>query len=80
MSVFPQRIVLKNTTDSVEATRGNLTADSLLLHGDGVNNSTTIIDSSSVPKTVTALGDARISTAQSKFGVSSIFFDGILHH
>jgi len=76
MSVFPQRIVLKNTTDSVEATRGNLTADSLLLHGDGVNNSTTIIDSSSVPKTVTALGDARISTAQSKFGVSSIFFDG----
>jgi len=49
---------------------------SLLLHGDGTNGSTTIIDSSSSPKTVTAFGNAQISTAQSKFGSSSIYFDG----
>jgi hypothetical protein len=48
---------------------------SLLLHGDGSNGSTTIVDSSPTPKTVTAFGDAQISTAQSKFGGSSIAFD-----
>jgi len=49
---------------------------SLLLHGDGTNGSTTIVDSSSSPKAVTAVGDAQISTAQSKFGGSSLVFDG----
>ena len=51
----------------------------LLLHGDGTNGSTTIVDSSKVagsPKTVTAFGNAQISTAQSKFGGASILFDG----
>jgi hypothetical protein len=51
----------------------------LLLHGDGTNGSTTILDSSKVvgsPKTVTAVGNAQISTAQSKFGGASIAFDG----
>jgi hypothetical protein len=49
---------------------------SLLLHGDGTNGSTTIVDSSPNPKTVIALGNAQISTAQSKFGGSSLAFDG----
>ena len=49
---------------------------SLLLHGNGANGSTTITDSSSSPKTVTAVGNAQISTAQSKFGGSSMLFDG----
>ena len=49
---------------------------SLLLHGDGANGSTTIIDSSPSPKTVTAVGNAQISTAQSKFGGASLAFDG----
>ena len=49
---------------------------SLLLHGNGTNGSTTITDSSPSPKTVTAVGNAQISTAQSKFGGSSIAFDG----
>lgn len=49
----------------------------LLLHGDGPNASKTIVDNSPTPKTVTALGDAQISTAQSVFaGGSSINFDG----
>jgi hypothetical protein len=45
---------------------------SLLLHGDGANGSTTITDSSPTPKTVTAVGNAQISTTQSKFGGASI--------
>ena len=49
---------------------------SLLLHGDGANGSTTIVDSSPSPKTVTAVGNAQISTTQSKFGGSSLAFDG----
>jgi hypothetical protein len=49
---------------------------SLLLHGNGANGSTTITDSSSSPKTVTAVGNAQISTVQSKFGGASISLDG----
>lgn len=48
----------------------------LLLHGSGSNGSTDITDSSSSPKIVTAGGGAQISTAQSKFDGSSIYFNG----
>lgn len=48
----------------------------LLLHMDGANNSTTFTDSSSSPKTVSANGNAKISTDQSRFGGSSALFDG----
>ena len=68
------KLVLKK--DSVAATDTNINEVSLLLHGDGTNGSTTITDSSPTPKTVTAVGNAQISTAQSKFGGSSILFDG----
>ncbi len=44
---------------------------SLLLHGDG-----TFTDHSPTQKTITANGNAQISTAQSKFGGSSMLFDG----
>ncbi|WP_411886619.1 RHS repeat domain-containing protein [Polaromonas sp. YR568] len=49
---------------------------SVLLRGGGASNSTVMTDSASSPKAVTAFGNARISTAQSKFGGSSIAFDG----
>jgi hypothetical protein len=49
---------------------------SLLLHGDGINGSTTIVDSSLSPKKVLPFGNAQISTTQSKFGGASIAFDG----
>lgn len=49
---------------------------SLLLHGDGANNSTTFTDNSPTPKTLTATGNAKISTTQSKWGGASMFFDG----
>ena len=54
----------------------NISQVSLLLHGNGTNGSTTITDSSPSPKAVTPVGNAQISTAQSKFGGASIAFDG----
>lgn len=50
---------------------------SILLHGDGVNNSTSFVESSQSPKAVTVIaGLPKISTAQSKFGGASIYFPG----
>ena len=49
---------------------------SLLLHMDGTNGSTTFTDSSSNTVSVVANGNAQISTAQSKFGGASGYFDG----
>ena len=49
---------------------------SLLLHMDGTNGSTTFTDSGPNALTVTAVGDAKISTAQSQFGGASAYFDG----
>ena len=54
----------------------NFSSVSLLLHMDGANNSTTFIDSSSAARTITVNGNAKISTAQSKFGGASGLFDG----
>lgn len=49
----------------------------LFLRGEGTNNSTNIIDSSPIQKTLTRLGDTKISTDQKKYGASSIYFDGV---
>lgn len=46
----------------------------LLIHADGTNGSTTVTEETG--KTVTVNGNAQISTAQSKFGGSSLLFDG----
>jgi hypothetical protein len=48
----------------------------LFLKGDGTNGSTNIVDSSPSPKTISVFGNAQISTAQSKYGGSSLYFDG----
>lgn len=48
----------------------------LLLHMNGANNSTTFTDNSPTPKTASVFSDARISTAQSKFGTASGLFGG----
>lgn len=48
----------------------------LLLHGDGSNGSTTIIDSGPLGKTFTANGNAQLSTGAPKFGTASMLFDG----
>lgn len=44
----------------------------LLLHGEGANGSTTFTDHSSFGKTVSVTGSTEVSTAQYKFGGSSI--------
>jgi hypothetical protein len=49
---------------------------SLLLNMNGSNGSTTFTDSSSNGLTLTAFGNAAISTAQSRFGSASGAFDG----
>jgi hypothetical protein len=49
---------------------------SLLLHMDGTNGSTTFTDNSANTFTVTATGNAKLSTAQKKFGATSGLFDG----
>ena len=49
---------------------------SLLLHFDGSHNSTTITDSSYLPKTGSVQGDAKLSIAKQKFGGSSLRLDG----
>lgn len=55
---------------------GNDSFAKILLHGEGADESQTIIDSSPVPNTIASYGDAKIDTAQYKFGASSIYFDG----
>jgi hypothetical protein len=52
------------------------TPAALLLNFNGTNGSTTFTDSSPNAFTVTPSGNAEISTAQSKFGGASGFFDG----
>lgn len=48
----------------------------LLSNFQGANNSTTFTDQSSVGRTMTAFGNAKISTTQFIFGTSSAYFDG----
>jgi hypothetical protein len=48
----------------------------LLLHMDGADASTTFTDSSASAHTMTAVGNAQIDTAYSKFGGASGIFDG----
>lgn len=48
----------------------------LLLRGQGANNSTSIVDEGTPAHTMTANNTAKISTAQFKFGSSSIYLDG----
>lgn len=49
---------------------------SLLLNGNGTNGSQVFTDLSSTPKTITAYGNAQISTAVKKYGTGAMFFDG----
>ena len=57
-------------------TGGNPASTKLLLTMNGANNGTTFTDTSASTHTVTAVANAKTSTAQSKFGGSSGLFDG----
>jgi hypothetical protein len=75
-----RRTIVVNATGampvSLTPTDPNFANVSLLLHMDGSNGGTTFTDSSSNTLTVTANGNAQISTAQSKFGGGAGLFDG----
>ena len=47
-----------------------------LTHVEGSDSSTSFTDESSSSHTITATADAQISTAQYRFGASSVYFDG----
>jgi hypothetical protein len=70
------------TTDPIESAVMPDTYDpyfanvSLLLKADGANNSTTFVDSSPNNLTISRFGETKISTVNSKYGSSSIYFDG----
>jgi hypothetical protein len=55
---------------------GTETSIILLLHCNGENGSTTFTDSAPPNHTVTAQGDAKISTALKEFGTGSVISDG----
>ncbi|MBI4658044.1 MAG: immunoglobulin domain-containing protein [Verrucomicrobia bacterium] len=84
--VSPLRFQLVNpTTDTVTGTANIAGASAsvpvdaatkLLLHMDGPGGSTSILDSSPSPKTVTRFGNAQIDTSESKFGGASALFHG----
>jgi hypothetical protein len=48
----------------------------LLLRGEGLNNGTVFADNGPLAKEITRIGSTVTSTAQSKFGGSSLYFDG----
>jgi hypothetical protein len=77
--------IIRNSKKSVGGGGGGIVIDggdpyysavSLMLSMDGTNGSTTFTDSSLNALTVTASGNAQISTTQSKYGGASAYFDG----
>lgn len=54
----------------------NFDSVALLLSFDGSDGSTSFVDTSAYGRLVSATGGAQISTAQSKWGGSSVFFNG----
>ncbi|QIG76741.1 concanavalin A-like lectin/glucanase protein [Rhizobium phage RHph_Y52] len=64
-------------TSGINLSSGGIDTNTLLmLHCDGLNNSTSFPDSSSNNRTVTAVADAKVSTSQSVFGGASVVLDG----
>jgi hypothetical protein len=55
---------------------GNDSYTSLLIQSNTTNGSTTFVDSSSNGHTLTVAGNTQHSTTQTKFGTSTIYFDG----
>jgi hypothetical protein len=68
--------IIRNAKKTVTGGDPYYSAVSLLLPMDGTNGSTTFTDSGPNAIAVTASGSAQISTAQSKFGGASGYFDG----
>jgi len=78
MVILPHRRKAFRTAPASEGGGGDPYWDQvvLLLHADGTNGSTTFVDSSNSAKTVTAVGNAKITTTDPKFGTGSLLLDG----
>jgi hypothetical protein len=76
-TAIPGNLILKNEMVEADPFFNNV---SLLLHGDGANGSTTIVDSSPSPKSVAAAGNTQINTTVTdpfgRTGFGVIAFDG----
>ncbi len=70
------RTIAKNNGSHWEYNNAVHDTTKLLIHGDGADASTTITDSGPSGYAFTSYGNAQIDTAQSKFGGSSLLFDG----
>ena len=66
------KVTLKRIAGSIDA------YTALLIHANESDGTagTSILDSSSAPKTITAAGDAQVDTAQFKYATGSVIFDG----
>ena len=73
---YPGPLAMSTAPSVTEDGDNNFNKVSLLLHCEGVDGSTVITDSSNSPKTITTTGNARLRTANSKFGASACYFDG----
>jgi hypothetical protein len=69
----PSAQFIDYSIDTVDAIGAGV---ALLLHLDGTNGSTVILDSGRAPKPIAVVGNAQISTAQSRFGGASLLLDG----
>jgi hypothetical protein len=69
----PQYALPSASGTSIDPNYNNV---SLLLRGNDTNGSTTFVDSSSSPKSLTTYGNTQTSTSVKKFGTGSIYFDG----
>ena len=68
--------IIRNAKKTVTGGDPYYSAVSLLLPMDGTNGSTTFTDSGPNALAVTAVGNAQISTTQSKYGGASAYFGG----
>lgn len=72
----PFQIMRMRKPVAAGGTDPNFASVKLLCGFEGTNGSTTFVDESSNARTLTAGGNAQISTAQFKFGASSLLLDG----
>lgn len=76
LSILSLLLILPTAAFAVSTSTCFDSDSALMLHMNGANGSTTFTDSSVSPSTLTANGNAQISTAQSVFGGASGLFDG----
>jgi len=63
--------------DVIAGVQGGIDSNAVFMaHANGTDGSSTFTDSSSSAKSITAVGNAQVDTAQSKFSGASALFDG----